>query len=445
MFNFRSIVLTPGRTIVLSLLATISIGVALLSLPIAHKASISFLDILFTAVSATCVTGLMTIPLETFTLFGQSIILGLIQIGGLGIITLSVFLISFFIDLGLGTQFMAGRVLEIEGAHPVRRLIKFIVMLTLGLECTGALLTWLVIPIEYTQEHPIFYSCFHAVSSFCNAGFTIFPFKAAIFRNNFLFLLITALLVTIGGLGFISLRELIIYYNPEHRDRRFRLSLHTKIVLMTTLLITGISSFLFWLLEHRHTFSNNTPFITAINVLFDATCARSAGFTTLDMSLIRLATLFIIIIISFIGSSPGSTGSGIKTTTFAIFIATIKAVIGGRMTVELKQRRIPNELVFKALAILTLSLTWVSLGLFVLLISEEGWQFGDIMFETFSAFTNLGLSTGITPHLSKFGKLVIIILMIIGRIGSLTLILALKRRKESPADLRYPEERVALS
>ncbi len=445
MFHLPSIELTPGRTIVLSLLGTISIGVALLSLPFAHKTSVAFLDVLFTAVSSTCGTGLLTVPLQSFSLFGQFIILALIQIGGLGIITLSLFLVSFFIDIGLGTQFLAGRMFEIEGTRPVRRLIKFIVLCTLSIEALGAFCIWLSVPAGHTQGHPLFYAWFHAISSFCNAGISTFPFELDIFRNNLALLFVTSLLVTIGGLGFISLRELITRYDPLHHDRRLHLSLNTKVILTTTLCIIAVGFVLLWVLERTHSFSGAPTLTAAVNMLFNVTCGRSAGFTTFDMPLIRSSTLFVIIVLCFIGSSPGSTGSGIKTTTFALLLATIRTVITGRRTVELKKRTIPNEHVFKALSILALSLTWIALGFFVLLISEEKWGFSDIMFEAFSAFANMGLSTGLTPYLSKVGKFVIILLMIIGRIGSLTLILALKRRKESPADIRYPEERIALS
>lgn len=446
MFQPKFFVLTPGRMILLSFLATICAGVALLSLPWAQKVELSLLDLIFTAVSATCVTGLLTIPLESFTLFGQSVILVLIQIGGLGLITLSVFLISFFIEVGIATHFMAGQVLDLDGPHYVRRLITFIVSTTIGIELVGALITWLIMPAGYTHGHPIFYSIFHSISSFCNAGFTIFPFEAPIFRNNISLLLVTAALVTLGGFGFVALREIIKHFNTSHDEqRRLRLSLHTKIIITTTISITVAGFMLLWLLEHRYAFAHASPLAKIVNVFFDATCARSAGFTTLDMSFIRLPTLFIIILISFIGSSPGSTGSGIKTTTFAIFLATIRAVISGKMIVELKQRRIPTDQVFKALAVLSLSLTCVSIGLLVLLVTEEGWHFSDIMFESFSAFTNLGMSTGITPYLSNTGKFVIMILMLVGRVGSLTLILALTRGKETPIDFRYPEERIALT
>ena len=436
--------LTPGRMVLISILVTILIGTLILSLPCSQKTPLSLIDLLFTAISATTVTGLLTVPMESFTTFGQATILVLIQIGGLGLITLSIFLMSFFVELGLSAQLIAGQVLELEGFRGTRKLIKFIVGLTLFCEILGAFITWCSLSSEYTGPLRIFYSLFHSISSFCNAGFSPFPHGMEAFKTNIPFLLTTLLLVTIGGFGFLSLHELGVYVRSLKNKRRIRLSLHTQVIITTTLLITLITTILFWLLEYGHTLQGIPNMTTAVNVLFDAVCARSAGFTTFDVSTLRLATIFIIMIVAFIGSSPGSTGSGVKTTTFAVFMATIKAVISGRMVVELKERKIPNDQVFKALAVFLLSLTWISLAIFGLLLTEEGWHFLDVVFESFSAFTNLGLTTGITPYLSAEGKIYIMLIMIIGRIGSITLLIALRRRLEA-ADFRYPEERIMLS
>lgn len=435
--------LTPGRMIVFSILLTIACGTLLLRLPCCTKMPVSLIDLLFTAVSATTVTGLQTVPMDSFTTFGQAIILMLIQIGGLGLITLSIFLMSFFIELGLSTQLIAGQVLELEGFRGTRKLITFIVAITIACELIGTLIIWYSLPTSYVGDQSLFYSLFHSVSSFCNAGFTLFPQGIEAFRTNILFLLTTVFLVTLGGFGFFSLHEIATYFQFP-KTKKKRLSLHTQVIITTTLLLIVITTILFWILEYGHTLKGIPTLATATNALFNAACARSAGFTTFDVATLRLATIFIILIITFIGSSPGSTGGGIKTTTFAIFIATIRAVISGRMVIELKERKIPNDQVFKALAVFLLSLTWISLAIFGLLLTEEGWHFLDVVFESFSAFTNLGLTTGITPYLSAEGKIYIMLIMIIGRIGSITLLIALRRRHDA-ADFRYPEERVMLS
>lgn len=428
----------------LALFITLSCGVLLLSLPWAYTQPVALIDLIFTAVSATSGTGLLTVPLESFTMFGHLVILALIQIGGLGIITFSIFLISFFMELGLGTQVMAGSLLELESIRRARKLITFIVIVTLCSELIGTLLIWASMPSPSSGASPLFHALFHSVSAFCNTGMTFFPLTQPALRNNSVLLLVTALLATLGGLGFISLHDIIMRIWASYRKKRAHISLHTKIVVAITCYITVIACCLICLLEYRAGFAHLTIPAKLVNALFDAVCARSAGFTTLDIAMIRLPTLLLIIMVTFIGSSPGSTGGGIKTTTFAILYATIRAVISGRMTVELRERTVPPDQVLKAMAVFSLSLTWISIALFLLLITEEGFGLTNLMFEAFSAFANLGLSTGITPHLSRAGKWLIMALMIIGRIGSLTLIFALRPRQEK-VGYRYPEERVALS
>jgi trk system potassium uptake protein len=442
-FGQKTSLVTPGRLVTLSVIAASTLGALLLALPCAHKVPIAFIDLFFIAISATSVTGLATVPLESFTLFGQIVILALIQIGGLGLITMSVFLISFFLELGLGTQLLTGHLLELESSRSVRQLITFIVSSTLIAEVLGTLLIWRSVIAQY-GPYAFFYSLFHAISSFCNAGFTLFPLDTPLLRNNVTLLLVTGVLVTVGGLGFISLHEILRRTKDTYEGKRARLSLHTRVILITTALIILLGCLSLWFLEYRSFFQYLSPVTAFANVFFNTTCARSAGLSTFDMASLRLPTLFVIMLIAFIGSSPGSTGGGIKTTTFAIFFATIRAVISGRLVVSLRERTISNEQVFKAMAIFSLSLTWIAIALFALLLAEEGWHFVDLLFESISAFANLGLTTGITPYLSAWGKIVIMVLMLIGRIGSLTLIIALKRQ-QGKAEFRYPEERIALS
>jgi trk system potassium uptake protein len=221
------------------------------------------------------------------------------------------------------------------------------------------------------------------------------------------------------------------------------LSLHTKIVLFMTASILLIGTLLFWFFEYRLT-ATTSSLSVLIESFFNAACLRSAGFSTFSIATLRLPTLFLIMLMCFIGSSPGSTGGGIKTTTFALLLATVRAVISGRTVVELKERTIPLEQVLKAMAIFCLSLAWLFCAIFILLVTEEGHDFIQIAFEAFSAFANLGSSAALTHLLSTVGKYIIMALMIIGRIGSMSLLLALKRRHEA-SDFRYPEERVFLS
>lgn len=441
----RKLFSSPGRTILFSMLVAIALGTFLLSSCWAQVEPVGLLDCLFTAASAICVTGLMTVPLEAFTPAGQGVILLLIQIGALGLITLTVFFLSLFIKLGLATNLMTGEALEIDGSKSPKYIVFFIMAFTAVVEILGFIPIFLVLRHHYPLPKAIFISLFQAVAAFCNSGFSLIPFTEGelSFAAHTTLLSTTALLVLIGGLGFMVWEDFACYIRSRSKHKHFHASLHTKLVLtITSFLVIFMSSIIF-VLEYLPTFLAH-PTLSAVSAaIFNGICLRSAGFTTLDMTTVHLATLFIIMLVSFIGSSPGSTGSGIKTTTFGVFIGAIRATLSRRTWVEIMGRTIPNDQVFKAMAIFALSLCWIAITIFCLLITEQGWRFVDIIFEAFSAFTNLGLSTGLTPHLSTHGKFIIILCMLIGRIGSLTLLLAFKKH-QTRSGFHYPEERVVM-
>ena len=353
------------------------------------------------------------------------------QIGGLGLITLTIFIMSIFVELRMATQLLAGRMLELESWKNIKSLLYFIFKFTLILELIGAFITFFVIRNDFSLIHSIFLSLFHSVSSFCDAGFTLFPQGMITYSKNAPMLIMTSALMLFGGLGFITWHELLEYGKAfYHKKRRF-LSLYSKIVLSTTALIVISTGILFWILERNNTFYQMSPGMAFLNTIFNAIASRSTGIMTIQTSELQIATLFIILIVAFIGSSPGSTGSGIKTTTFAIFLATIRSTIMGQTSVHIKGRRIARDQVLKAATIIALSIGWIIVTIFCLLITERSWQFFDILFIVVSAFSTLGLSTGITPYLSATGKIFIIATMIIGRIGSLTVMLALRKKKET--------------
>lgn len=440
----KSIFYSPGRIIIMALIGTLLLGSFLLWMPFSHHGELSFINALFTATSATCVTGLLTVPLSTFTFTGHCILLLLMQIGGLGLVTLTIFLISLFFELRLTTRHLTGELLELDNWNASHNLLLFIVSMTAVVEAVGTVLIFFTIKDQYPFFTALFYSLFHAISAFTTTGISFFENNQGMMAYDFSLLGITASLVFIGSLGFIVWQELCIYIQSLREKKRFHhWTLHTKIVLSSTAWIIAFTTAMLFYLEYIR---NNTQgsFIQAVaNSFFNAITCRSAGFITYDIAIIHLATIFLIMIISFIGSSPGSTGSGIKTTTFTLFLAAIRATISRRSTVEMKGRTISNDQIFKAMAVLSLSLSWIAVTVFCLLITEQGWRFIDISFEAFSAFSNLGLSTGITPYLSTIGKLIIIVTMFIGRIGSLTLLLSLKKQKEKK-ELQYPEERVII-
>jgi len=436
---------SPGRTVLCTVLFTIGLGTLLLALPISQNVPIPVLDCFFTATSSTCVTGVLTIPLDSFTRFGQCVILGLIQVGGIGLITMWLFLVSLFFNLGLSTHFMLGRILELSSFKNPREVLFFIIGTTITAEVLGTIGMYMIIKDMYSPSEALFHASFHSISMFCNAGLSSFGDASLIaFRDNLPFLALTGVLIFLGGIGFTTLHELLTLLKSKWEGKRHYLSLTTRVVLtMTTCLIIS-AAFLLYILEGEIQFYDAGWWKTISNMLFNAIAYRSTGLTTIDVDAMQTATIFFIIMYSFIGSSPVSTGSGIKVTTFAIFLATIRAVIRGRMEVDIKNRRIPEDQIFKAMAILSVSISWIIMSSFLLALCETSSSFMNIFFEAVSSFTNLGLATSITTALSVPGKWIIILSMFMGRVGTLTLMLALKVSQER-TPFHYPEERLMIS
>ncbi len=441
---------SPARIILFSFAILIIVGTLLLSLSISVVQPIPLIDLLFTATSATCVTGLFTIPLSNFTMFGKTIIMLLIQIGALGLASMSLLIISLFIDLGISTRFMAGQLLELDSWHNIRKILQFTLISTLILETLGAISFFTIFSADYTFHNALFYAFFHSISSFCNAGISFLHFftqqNLGIYSTNYLFLATTTLLTFFGGLGFITWHEIthrihVYFYSSKY----CRLSLHSKIILYTTALILFITALLFFMLEYNNTLKNLSLPLAVTNSFFHAISFRSCGFVLGNLTNFHMTTIFMIMIVGFIGSSPGSTGSGVKKTTFAIFLNIIRSTIKERPSVEIFERQIPNDQVFKAITIIALSIGWILFITFCLLLTEQDWNFTDAFFETISSFSNVGFSLKGTQHLSLIGKILICATMFVGRIGSLTFILGLKFRKQTEStEFAYPEERIML-
>ncbi len=441
MSNPRLAHFSPSRTILSSFFLTIIIGTLLLALPISRTVWVAPMDLLFSATSATCVTGLFTVPLENFTLFGQAVLLALIQIGGLGLITLTLFVLSLFVDFGLATQLMAGKILEIQSWTKIKNLLIFIIVFTLSLELLGAGIIYWAMHSQLPEGQAWFFSLFHSVSAFCNAGI---PTLQQYSNNNILIATLT-ILMFIGGLGFITLHEIMRYIIALSKKKRFVFSLHSKIVIWGSFALLIAATIIFWMLEHNNILAHLTGMQTILHSIFYAVSCKSSGFVTTAAINFQLATFMYIIIFGFIGSAPGSTGSGIKITNLAIFIATVKSAITGKTSVNIMGRNIVKDQIYKSIAIVSISFCWIILTTFCLLITEQNWGFLDIFFEVNTAFTSLGISTGVTPTLSTIGKIFIMASMFVGRIGSLTLILALKlTKKPESSAVKYPEERVML-
>ncbi len=439
---------SPGRVLLVSFGFVIIVGTFLLSMPQAREVSIPFIDILFTAASTTCVTGLSVVPISHFTFFGQCVLLALTQIGGLGLMTLSFFLVSLVLNLGMGSRLMAGQLLEFQLWNKVRSFLFLIGGLTLGCELIGAALLYIPFSATLNSSDAMFYAIIHSVAAFGNAGISLFEQNMIVFNQYPSVLLILSGLIIAGGLGFVVWYEfltLIKRFIDSMRGKSviYNISLHTKLVVSTTLILLIVGTVLIWLIEWFHAFREMSFFTSVVNSFFLATSARSAGFANIDFSSASHATLLVLLVLMFIGSSPGSTGAGIKTTTFALFIINLVAIFRNRRSIELFGRTIPAAQIYKVMGIVAAAVSWILVTTFVLLVMERSFTFIEILFETVSAFATCGYSLGITPTLGIASKCVLILTMIIGRIGSLTLVLALRTKAERPL-FRYPEERVII-
>lgn len=433
----------PSYTIFLSLFAMICFGTFILALPHCRHISIKLIDLFFIATSLLTVTGLTTIPFHNFTTIGQFVMLILMQIGGLGLMTMSLFIMSFFIDFGLYTQVLASEILSIQSFKDTKRILFFIIKLTLICELLGAIATFFVIKNDYSFHKAIFLSIFHSVASFCNVGIELFKNGTLAYNTNFLMLMTTTLLMLFGSLGFVTWHEFSKLIKNWHNDDHHKISWHTHLVLKIFFMTWTVTSILFWLLERNGALSDMTPLQTFLNVLLIGVSTKSAGYLSVGINFVQPATILLLAVTAFVGSAPSSTGGGIKTSAFAIFLAVIRATIRGRSHAEIHGRRIAKDQVYKAMAIIALACSWILIITFCLLITEQNYGFIDVLFETISAFSNNGLSLGLTPLLTFTGKLFIITTMIVGRIGALVLIIGMRKTSDS-ADFSYPEERVIL-
>ena len=438
--------LEPLQLMVISFGMAILVGGILLMLPAATLSGekTTLVDAIFTATSAVCVTGLTVQNTAThFSLFGQLVILILIQLGGLGIMTFSVSLALMAKNkLALRQQAAMQNILDQDTLIQTHSLISFIFLMTLGIELIGAIiLAWLWQSQLGGLANSIYPAIFHSVSAFCNAGFSTFTDNLLIFARDPATSGVIALLLILGGLGFPVIYDVKEYFKKRRQKHQVaRLKLQTRIVLVSSILLIVVGSVLFFLLERTNTLQGLDLYQQITVSVFQAITPRTAGFNTWDIATFSPLTLFIMIILMFIGASPGSTGGGIKTTTFSVIWMSIWSMFKGRDEIRLKGRTLPKLVVEKAAQLIVLSITIVIIVTGLLMLVEQR-PFMDILFEVVSAFSTVGLSTGITPLLTTPGKSIIIVLMYIGRLGPLTLGYALiKKRKR--VQYTYPEERV---
>jgi len=441
----------PTQVLVLSFGVVILIGAGLLMLPWASAgAPLGFVDALFTATSATCVTGLVVVDTGTaLNPFGQGVVLALIQLGGLGIMTYS----SIFLLLASGRLSFRGLAIVHEtlgrrqGQISVGRLVRDVFFYTLGIEVVGAVLLTVVFARTLPLPQAFGQGLFHSVSAFCNAGFALRGTSFMDYRGDALINLTLIALIVLGGLGFIVLEDLADAWRGRRAKRRFQPMLHTKVVLSTTGLLTAVGALTIWLFERKNALVGMPWGETALACLFQSVTARTAGFNTLDYAALTNTTLFFTTLLMFVGASPGSCGGGIKTTTLAVVLALFRDRLLGRQRTRLFRRVLPEAVVVRAVALLIASFAFVTVIALALSVLETGPvphrdggnSFLGLFFESISAFGTVGLSTGVTPTLSTPGRLLIAMAMFVGRLGPLTMAVAIRQANGSE-EFQYAEE-----
>lgn len=442
--NIKWFRLSPPQILVMGFGVIILIGTALLMLPISSRTgeSLNFMDALFTSTSAACVTGLVVVDTGTFfSSFGQVVIMFLIQIGGLGFMTMAtLFALVLKRRISLKDRLVLQEAMNQSSMEGIVRLIRRVLLYSLIIEACGATLLTIRLAFDMPIGKALYFSVFHAISMFNNAGFDLFGnFRSLtgyvydpIVNFTVMFLIVS------GGIGFIVMADLVEY------KRKRRLSLHSKVVLSMTGALILIGAVVIFIFEFT-----NPETLGSVNwggkilgSFFQSISPRTAGANTLDITEMRQATQFFIVILMFIGASPGSTGGGIKTTTFTMMIAAVIAMMRGRDEIVLFRYRLVQERILKALTITLLALLLVITVSMILSTTEDS-SFLSILFEATSAFGTVGLSMGLTPELTLFGKLLICFTMFAGRVGLLTLAYALGPKKGKEL-YRHPEGKMII-
>lgn len=419
---------------ILSFLALIFCGTVFLKLPWSYHGALSWVDAYFMATSAVCVTGLSTVPVGDFTIFGQVVILMLIQLGGIGIMTLSA---SILLLLGRGLSFSNTLLISnlsdnfsLRGTEGLTRTVIQYVLVSEGIGFLFLLPGFLA---SYPWEEAVWYSFFHAISAFCNAGLSPFP-ESMIGQTRWTQMTVAALVV-LGGLGVYVIYDLLMVF----RRKQYRLRVHSRVVLVTTLILIVAGSGLLWL----NGWARGTG-LSWYDAIFQSVAARTAGFNSVDIGELPAESLTLIIILMLIGAAPGSTGGGMKVSTVALAVASIVGTFKGTPEVQMFRRTIPISNVLRAYTIMVTFILLTCAGaVFLHMLTPDRFAMMECFFESASAISTTGLSTGATSSLTSFGKIYLACYMFVGRIGPFTIMLFLLSR-EKKRRLRYPEERIII-
>ncbi|TBW28712.1 TrkH family potassium uptake protein [Gramella sp. KN1008] len=461
--KYNRTLLNPAQLFIASFLSLILMGTALLMLPKATVGDISFLDALFTATSSVCVTGLIVVDTGSFfTVFGQTIILILMQLGGLGIMTFASYFSYFFRgQTSYENQIMLKDVTNSEKIGEVLGVLKKILSITVIVEFLGFILIYFSLSKTEIAEisDRLFFSVFHAVSGFCNAGFSTLEHSLydPAFRFNYPLHLIIAFLFLLGGIGFpilLNLYRYVIYLfknsivNFTNKKPSVHspwvINLNTRLVMITTTILLILGTTVFYFFEYNNTLAEHNWFGKIVTSFFGAATPRTAGFNTVDTGALNFSTMMIIFLLMWIGASPASTGGGIKTSTIAVATLNFFSLAQGKNRIEYHRREISQSTVRRAFAIITLSLLVIGTSIFLIASFDSDKTLLSIAFEAFSAYSTVGLTTGITGDLSEASKVVIIFTMFIGRVSMLTIMIAMLRRVRH-LNYRYPKDEILIN
>ncbi len=421
----KNISLNPWQYLVISFVLLIGFGAVLLKMPfVQHQGGLSGIDAIFTSTSAVCVTGLTTVRTSGFNLWGQLSILLLIQLGAIGIMTLTTsFLLVLRGNVSLKQRLSFSQLQDNYDLLDATYVLKNIVKITFIIEFIGMILLSAGFLIQgLTLKNALYQGFFHSISAFCNAGFS--TYDQSLIGTNALIKMTVSALIVMGGLGYFVIYEIMHHYKSKRPY-----SLHTKIVLRVSLFLIVVGTILLYFIEGQH--------ISLVDSLFQSVTTRTAGFNSVDITQMSHVSIFIMILLMFIGASPGSTGGGIKTTNFFIMIFAIVSVLKGRRNFVIWHRTISSNYILKAFGTTISYFLILSIGI-TLLLFEPDLSFKDTLFEAVSAMGTVGLSMGITPHLTLLGKWVIIALMFIGRLGPASFAMA-SLQKQKNIRIKYPE------
>ncbi len=442
--------LTAPQVFVLSFALLVIFGtVGLKTLPGLYTGQrLGWVDALFTSTSAVCVTGLIVVDTSThFTFYGQAFILLLIQLGGLGIITFtSLIIVTLGKRLSLRQEAVSMNTAEIAPHVEQKHLLRNVVVFTFAIEAIGALILYLSWIPKHGFGGAVWPAVFHSISAFCNAGFSTNSDSLVSDNGNPFILWTVMALIVMGGIGFLTLEEIYLFQKAKRNDKRFRLSIHSRIVLVSTAILIFAGWVVFLPLEWKHTLGEMSLFDKLNNSLFMSITPRTAGFNTIDYAQATIGSNFFTILLMSVGGSPGSTAGGLKTTTFAIIALVAWSRFRGNASTSVAGRTIPQETIQRAIGLFAIVFTLITIAIFALTVSEPvrggSAVFLHYMFEAVSAFNTVGLSMGVTSTLPDVDRVLIIVLMFSGRVGPLVLAAALTRA--ATRGFRYAHEDVMI-